>query len=403
MPFEGSLTSPAPQPSPPPPLLLLIRLILLLILPIPHQAAQKKKEKAAGPRRGPRNSTRGRRNRGRRARFLPRRGAPSGPHPHRGRHPELIRSSRLATAIRQPRTQLATNLSPLYKLDDIYQDITSKALVLGLGAVLKHLGGRALRVATMCSGTESPLLAMELVQQNLRKHFDTTFNFRHLFSAEIVPFKQAYIERNFHPKVMFRDVTELRDRVAQTVYGSLEKIPKNADLLIAGFACVDFSNLNNNRKTLDQNGESGTRERGYLFCVDRELMKKGNFSEGHMLRWSAVFEGFQRPASSPAGMFLIDADDRRLGQIEQDVIGKTSCNPREWSRYQIRHQSYRNDQKLGDERPVSKSKDQGICQMPDFYWHGWARSLPERVWETLDINYLRKLAELEGYDMNYKE
>ncbi|PLN84907.1 putative C-5 cytosine-specific DNA methylase [Aspergillus taichungensis] len=373
--------------------------------------------------------------------------------------PELIRSVMPAIVIRQPRTQLATHLPPLYKLDDIYKDITANALGLGLEAVLRHLGGRALRVATMCSGTESPLLALELVQQNLRQHFDKTFNFRHLFSAEIVPFKQAYIERNFHPRVIFRDVTELRDRVAQTVYGSLEKIPKNADLLIAGFACVDFSNLNKNRKTLDQNGESGgtfwgiiryarvyrprmvilenvrsapwddiknhwdeinyfsiylgvdtksyylpqTRERGYLFCVDRELMEKNNLSRGQILRWTAVFEGFRRPASSPAGMFLIDADDSRLDQIEQDVIGKTSCNPREWSRYQIRHQTYRADQKLGDERPVSKSKDQGVCQMPDFYWHGWARSLPERVWDTLDINYLRKLAELEGYDMNYKE
>ena len=81
--------------------------------------------------------------------------------------PELIRSSRLATAIRQPRTQLATNLPPLYNLDDIYEDITSNALVLGLKTVLKHLGGRALRVATMCSGTESPLLAMEMVQKSM--------------------------------------------------------------------------------------------------------------------------------------------------------------------------------------------------------------------------------------------
>ncbi|PKX99889.1 putative C-5 cytosine-specific DNA methylase [Aspergillus campestris IBT 28561] len=460
MPFEGSLTSPAPQPSPSPsPSSSSSVSSSSSSSPSPIKQPRRKRRRLQGPDADPETALEGVETEEEEPASSPDEELRAALIRTEVDIPELIRSSRLATAIRQPRTQLATNLSPLYKLDDIYQDITSKALVLGLGAVLKHLGGRALRVATMCSGTESPLLAMELVQQNLRKHFDTTFNFRHLFSAEIVPFKQAYIERNFHPKVMFRDVTELRDRVAQTVYGSLEKIPKNADLLIAGFACVDFSNLNNNRKTLDQNGESGgtfwgiiryarayrprmvilenvrsapwdaikehwneinyysvylgvdtksyylpqTRERGYLFCVDRELMKKGNFSEGHMLRWSAVFEGFQRPASSPAGMFLIDADDRRLGQIEQDVIGKTSCNPREWSRYQIRHQSYRNDQKLGDERPVSKSKDQGICQMPDFYWHGWARSLPERVWETLDINYLRKLAELEGYDMNYKE
>lgn len=31
----------------------------------------------------------------------------------------------------------------------------------------------------------------------------------HLFSAEIEPFKQAYIERNFSPPRLFRDVTTL--------------------------------------------------------------------------------------------------------------------------------------------------------------------------------------------------
>ncbi len=29
-----------------------------------------------------------------------------------------------------------------------------------------------------------------------------------MFSAEIVPFKQAYIERNFSPPVIFRDIRE---------------------------------------------------------------------------------------------------------------------------------------------------------------------------------------------------
>jgi hypothetical protein len=35
------------------------------------------------------------------------------------------------------------------------------------------------------------------------------FDIEHLFSAEIVPLKQAYIERNFHPPAIFRDVREL--------------------------------------------------------------------------------------------------------------------------------------------------------------------------------------------------
>lgn len=31
----------------------------------------------------------------------------------------------------------------------------------------------------------------------------------HLFSAEIEPFKQSYIQRNFNPDILFRDVSEL--------------------------------------------------------------------------------------------------------------------------------------------------------------------------------------------------
>lgn len=31
----------------------------------------------------------------------------------------------------------------------------------------------------------------------------------HAFSCEIVPFKQSYIERNFRPPILFRDITEL--------------------------------------------------------------------------------------------------------------------------------------------------------------------------------------------------
>jgi len=31
----------------------------------------------------------------------------------------------------------------------------------------------------------------------------------HRFSGEIVPYKQHYIEYNFHPDIIFRDITEL--------------------------------------------------------------------------------------------------------------------------------------------------------------------------------------------------
>ena len=33
--------------------------------------------------------------------------------------------------------------------------------------------------------------------------------FSQLFACEIEPFKQAFIERNFKPKILFRDLTDL--------------------------------------------------------------------------------------------------------------------------------------------------------------------------------------------------
>ncbi|KAK6813412.1 hypothetical protein RU639_011270 [Aspergillus parasiticus] len=371
--------------------------------------------------------------------------------------PEVIRSEP-HFGKRRLSTQLALNLPPLHKLSDIYRSITARALELNLGEFLQHIGSKPLRIVTACSGTESPLLALELVQDNLRKHFGRDFKFRHLFSAEIVPYKQRYIDNNFHPRLLFRDVTQLKDRVAQTAYGSLEKVPRNPDMLIAGFSCVDFSSLNNKRKTLDDSGESGgtfwgilgyakryrprivvlenvrtapwgkiaeawggidyfachaevdtkayylpqTRERGYMLCVDRQRMREHGLGETAMADWVKILSQFKRPASSPAGMFLMDPGDRRLEQIENDMKTRlTSHTVYNWERYQVRHQNYRMNMGLGYRRPFTRSQEDGSSQMPDFTWQPWLRSMPERVWDTLDANFLRKL--VEGYDMNHKE
>lgn len=54
-------------------------------------------------------------------------------------------------------------LPPISKNADIFQDLTNKAMSNNFGGVIKHLNGHKLRVATMCSGTESPILALELI------------------------------------------------------------------------------------------------------------------------------------------------------------------------------------------------------------------------------------------------
>jgi hypothetical protein len=58
------------------------------------------------------------------------------------------------------------NLKPICKIEDIFGDITANARKLGLDKAIHHLQGRKLRIATMCSGTESPLLAIQLVSDS---------------------------------------------------------------------------------------------------------------------------------------------------------------------------------------------------------------------------------------------
>jgi hypothetical protein len=131
--------------------------------------------------------------------------------------------------------------------------------------LLKALKNRPLRVATMCSGTESPILALDMLTKAIEDLAKTNVKFKglletegikrgrifqteHVFSCEIEPFKQAYIERNFHPPILFRDIRELGDDMAYTAYGALVDVPNkegDVDLLVAGTSCVDYSNLNN--------------------------------------------------------------------------------------------------------------------------------------------------------------
>ncbi|KAJ9490088.1 hypothetical protein VN97_g3187 [Penicillium thymicola] len=373
--------------------------------------------------------------------------------------PELRRGSTI------PRGRyLASDLPPLHTLTEIFADMASNALKMGFEHVLSRLGSRPLRVATMCSGTEAPLLALELIQTGLAEAHQLRVS--HAFSCEIVPFKQSYIERNFRPPILFRDITELGGDVARTAYGSSEVIPGDLDILVAGTACVDFSPLNNRKKTLQQGGESGatfdgllryaeryrprmviqenvrnapwgqmkgkweelgymsvcvnvdtkhyyipqTRERGYMVVIDKRRLEAAGLLGGPMdqsgienvtQRVCELAGQFKRPASAPVGLFLLSDDDRRLELIEMRARLE-SRSETSWDQYQIRHERHRGELELGIERPITRSLP-GVNDLkaPDFYWHRFWKTQPERVWETADMNFLKKM--LQDYDMNFKE
>ena len=186
-----------------------------------------------------------------------------------------------AVARPRPNNGIDLSLPPISAIDDIFLDITTRALQFDLSKAIKHLGQRPLRVATMCSGTEAPLLSLKLVERALKHLHQPTLNIEHVFSAEIEPFKQAYIERNFKPPILFRDITEFifkdskkdssapeidsedpeidsKGPEATTVYGSKLHVPRDIDILVAGSSCVDNSVLNNEKKEINKKstGES---------------------------------------------------------------------------------------------------------------------------------------------------
>lgn len=56
---------------------------------------------------------------------------------------------------------------PISDIRDMFGDLVSKACELGLGSSPLFGNHRAIRIATMCSGTESPLLACRLISQGI--------------------------------------------------------------------------------------------------------------------------------------------------------------------------------------------------------------------------------------------
>ncbi|KNZ75129.1 DNA repair protein RAD5 [Termitomyces sp. J132] len=348
----------------------------------------------------------------------------------------------------------ASDLPPIHQIPAIFSDLISR--IPEIKDVSEHVAGRKLRVATMCSGTESPLLALELIQKSIFDQHGLHLEIEHVFSCEIEPFKQAYIERNFHPPLLFRDVCELGDDEAHTAYGALAPVPGNVDILIAGTSCVDYSNLNNQKQDIDASGESGRTFRGMMTWVKRhrpplvilenvcsapwdkvkEYFEKNGYSAEHQRvdtkqyyiphtrtrgylvavdkkgssipsKWSDLVKNkLKRPASSTLDAFLLPSDDPRIHQARQKLVQESynaldrRTGRTDWSRCESRHQRARLEEELGAKRPLTSWDEGGFCKLPDFAWGDWGVGQVERVWDLMDISLLRSAT--KGIDPSYK-
>ncbi|PRP86950.1 DNA repair protein rad8, partial [Planoprotostelium fungivorum] len=340
-----------------------------------------------------------------------------------------------------------SDLPPIGNIPDIFKDLTSR--------VTERLNGRKLRVATMCSGTESPLLALEMFGEMIERQYDQKLRVDHIFSCEIEPFKQAYIERNFKPPILFRDVCELGGETATTAYGAEVPVVGDVDLLVSGTSCVDFSNLNNKKQELDAKGESGrtfrgmmswitnhrppiviienvlnapwkdlvqkfeeqdyaanfcrldtknyyiphTRCRGYLVAFDRKKGGKTPMTE----EWAKMMKSLERSASVTLESFMLDTDDPRVYEAREKLsadVEDRKAGRLDWGRCESRHQRARLVEGLGNKRPFTTWDESGHVKVPDFAWADWASVQVERVWDLMDIETLR--AATRGVDPSFK-
>ncbi|ESK85156.1 dna repair protein rad8, partial [Moniliophthora roreri MCA 2997] len=349
---------------------------------------------------------------------------------------------------------IAVELPPINNISAIFSDLVSRAPK--IKNVAEHVSGRKLRVATMCSGTESPLLALELIQREIKEQYEVDLEVEHVFSCEIEPFKQAYIERNFHPPILFRDVCELGNDEAHTAYGALAKVPGDVDLLVAGTSCVDYSNLNNEKQDIDANGESGRTFRGMMTWVNIhrpplvilenvcsapwDRVKEKFEKNGYSAQWTRVDtkqyyiphtrtrvylvavdakkssipeqwkkivqDDLRRPASSTLDEFLLPVDDPRIHQARQKLVNESfnaldrKTGRTDWGRCESRHQRARLEEELGAKRPLTSWEEGGSCKTLDFCWGDWAAAQVERVWDLMDISLLRDAK--NGCDPSYK-
>lgn len=60
---------------------------------------------------------------------------------------------------------IARKSAPLHTVNQMFDHMTDKALTLGFNAALEFLSNVPLRICTMCSGTEAPVLSCDMIKQ----------------------------------------------------------------------------------------------------------------------------------------------------------------------------------------------------------------------------------------------
>ena len=308
------------------------------------------------------------------------------------------------------------------------------------GHMAKIRATGTIRVATVCSGTEAPIIAMQLMGLDID----------HVMSCEIEVFKQAYIYRNFLPKVLFNDVRDLGGEWAEDAWGVRREVPRDRiDLLVAGTSCVDFSGLNNKKKKLSDGGQSGETFRGMMEWVRVSRPKIVLFenvcsapwgemcgalesvgyavstvrvdSKMYMLpqtrlrgyavgilgggaeNWPSVVESMASVDGRPSlSSFVLDD---LAPEVQEAKCALTASRTRlqqksEWTRCERRHEKARELEGLGIKHPQTRWMHGEKSLVRDGSWGEYTTSLGQRKSDLIEINYLRHA--VRGHDASHR-
>jgi hypothetical protein len=104
--------------------------------------------------------------------------------------------------------------------------------------------GRPLRVATGCSGTDTPVLVLKKLFARWSDRFDFTLAIDHLWSCDNNAEAREFILHHFTPRYMFEDVVTLGRQVAWDMRSGKNVVVPSPDLLAFSSECDGYSPLN---------------------------------------------------------------------------------------------------------------------------------------------------------------
>ena len=144
-----------------------------------------------------------------------------------------------------------------------------------------------------------------------------------------------------------------------------------------------------------------TRTRRYMICLDRLLFSSPEAADDAVQDWQTYMMELERNASVNVEAFLLSDDDPRLQRAKDEMskIPKARYD-RNWEVCNGRHEAYRSKKKLGTGRPVLHWTNDGTAKPSTYIWPEWTLSQVERVWDSIEVSYLRNAA--KGFDSFFK-